>query len=112
MWPLAKGKEVLSFYRYFAKEAPDELNTLATLLTDPQGAAVVAIGLCYAGPVTQGEKVVGPLRALGPPLADLVRPMAYCEVQRMIRECFRRLGIPLLGVITYTQRSRFLSAGS
>ena len=84
MWPLAKGKEVLSFYRYFAKEAPDELNTLATLLTDPQGAAVVAIGLCYAGPVTQGEKVVGPLRTLGPPIADLVRPMAYCEVQRMI----------------------------
>lgn len=44
MWPLAKGKEVLSFYQYFAKEAPDELNTLATLLTDPQGAAVVAMG--------------------------------------------------------------------
>jgi hypothetical protein len=84
MWPLAKGKEILSFYRHFAKEAPDELNTLVTLLTDPQGAAVVAIGLCYAGSVTQGEKVVGPLRALGPPLADLVRPMAYCEVQRMI----------------------------
>src|SRR5918992_622840 len=57
---------------------------IVTLLTDPQGTAVVAIGLCYAGPVTQGEKVVGPLRALGPPLADLVRPMAYCEVQRMM----------------------------
>jgi hypothetical protein len=37
MWPLAKGKEVLSFYRYFAKEAPNKLNTLVTLLTDPQG---------------------------------------------------------------------------
>jgi hypothetical protein len=33
--------------------------------------------------VAEGERVIAPLRRLGP-IADLVRPMTYCEVQTML----------------------------
>jgi FAD/FMN-containing dehydrogenase len=48
-----------------------------------RGAAVVGLGGVYAGDVEQGEKVLRPLRDYGPPLADLFKPMAYNEAQRM-----------------------------
>jgi FAD/FMN-containing dehydrogenase len=41
----------------------------------------VLMGLyAYVGPVDQGESVIAPFRALGEPLADMVRPMRYPEL--------------------------------
>jgi hypothetical protein len=51
------------------------------LRTSPDGIPVVGIFLCYSGSIEVGEAVVASLREVGPPIADLVRPMAYCEVQ-------------------------------
>jgi FAD/FMN-containing dehydrogenase len=45
---------------------------------------VVAFTLCYNGPIDMGEAVVEPLRRVGPPIADLVRPMTSLEVQSLI----------------------------
>ncbi len=44
---------------------------------DKQGAPVVALLLCYTGDLAEGERVVAPLRTLGPVMADLVAPMPY-----------------------------------
>ena len=50
----------------------------------PDGAPMAAVTLCYNGPLDAGEAVVQPLRQIGPPIADLVRPMTYQEVQSLI----------------------------
>jgi hypothetical protein len=42
-----------------------------------QGRPIVAILVCYAGDLAQGERVVAPLRRLATPIADQVWPMAY-----------------------------------
>jgi len=50
----------------------------------------VAIGVCYNGDFDAGEQVLRPLRAFGPPLADEIRPMAYCQVQTLFDAAFVR----------------------
>jgi Berberine and berberine like len=39
------------------------------------------VGACYAGPIAKGEQVLGPLRASGTPLLDLVGPTPYVGFQ-------------------------------
>ncbi len=84
--PATKAKKVLQFYREYIATIPDELGTMVFLRTAPKvpflpenihGTAVIAIGICYAGPIEAGEKVVQPLREFGPPLADTIGPVSF-----------------------------------
>jgi FAD/FMN-containing dehydrogenase len=76
-YPLSRAREVLRLYREFTRAALDELTTYADLATTSHGVAVISIGLCYAGPVAEGERLVAPLRTFGAPLLDLVHPRPY-----------------------------------
>ena len=84
LYPIQKARQVLSSYDTFARKAPDELTTAAALLTGPNGDAVVAVLVCYSGPVEEADKILGPLRTFAPPLADLIRPMKYLEMQSIL----------------------------
>ena len=86
--PMTSAAEVLHFYEEFASAAPDELTTACALLSDPDGNPIIAIAVCYCGPAEEGEKVLKPLRAFGPPVADLVSPMPYVALQAMLDEAF------------------------
>jgi FAD/FMN-containing dehydrogenase len=78
--------EILRFYRSFTQTAPEELTTYCTLMTAPDGAPLVALSACYSGPLEAGEEVLRPLRTFGSPIADLIRPMAYREMQSFLDE--------------------------
>ncbi len=71
-YPVAKTKEVVRFFREFAHSCPDELVIQATPLTTPDGVTVFAIVGCYCGSLSEGEKVLKPLRNIGSPVADLL----------------------------------------
>jgi FAD/FMN-containing dehydrogenase len=88
--PFARAREVLKFYSAFSRAIPDELNTVCVLLTSPDGAPVVAIAACYNGNLDAGEEALRPLRAFGPPMADLIGPMPYLAVQSMLDPSFPR----------------------
>lgn len=86
------GQALLRFYREFVREAPDELTTLVVFLTGPPAPflpseahdkKLIAVALCYAGDLEEGERVVAPLRSFGHPLVDLVRPLPYLTLQSM-----------------------------
>jgi hypothetical protein len=81
--PFAQAKEVLQFYRDFSITTHAALTTYAVPMTSPDGDKVVAIGVCYDGPMAEGERLIAPVRRFGPPLADHIRPMAYTELQSM-----------------------------
>ena len=49
-----------------------------------QGKPVVAIVLCYAGDLQEGERVVRPVKTFGPPAVDLLGPMPYVALQSML----------------------------
>ena len=82
--PYEKAKEVLRFYRDFTSDMPDELTCHVALLSTPDGDPIAAIIPCYNGPIEEGERVLRPLREFGPPMADMIGPMAYTEVQAML----------------------------
>lgn len=81
--PLTRAREILEIYRDFAASAPDELTVGLLITTWHDGTPVIAAALCYCGAVEAGERVVAPLRRLGRPMLDAVRPMAYGELQTM-----------------------------
>jgi hypothetical protein len=64
--------------------APDQLASGVLLITLPDGPAVVGVGVCYNGPLDEGERVLKPLRTFGTPLIDRVGPMPYTSAQKLI----------------------------
>ncbi len=90
--PVAKAPELLRFYRDWAKTLPDELTTMLAFLTAPpepfvpdhlKGTPMVAVALCYAGPVEAGQALVQPLREFAEPAIDLIGPLPYVALQGM-----------------------------
>jgi FAD/FMN-containing dehydrogenase len=82
LYPFAKAKEVLRFYREFSQNvAPDELTTYAGFLNPPNGEVMAALICCYCGPLDKGEEVIRPLRSVASPLQDMLGPMPYTAQQ-------------------------------
>jgi FAD/FMN-containing dehydrogenase len=84
VYPIERAEEVLRFYREFSHAAPDELTAYAAIASAPDGMPIIAIAACYDGPIEQGERLIAPLRAFGPPLADMIRPMSYLDLVHML----------------------------
>src|SRR5262249_491311 len=89
---LEDAPEVLRFYREFVAAAPDELTTifelsvaqpLPFLPAEVHGRPIVMVGACYAGAPQEGLEVVRPLKALGPPIADLLQPTPSLALESM-----------------------------
>ena len=81
--------ETITGFLDAAKEAPEELSTIANVLLAPpmpfipedaHGKPILMGLMAYVGPVDQGDDVIAPFRALAEPYADMVRPMRYPEL--------------------------------
>ena len=90
---LEDASDVLRFSRDFMEIAPDELTVFETFMTAPpeapfpaelQGKPVLGLGVLYAGPVAEGEKVLRPLREFGRPALDIVASMPTLAIQQML----------------------------
>src|SRR6516162_4028007 len=98
--PMAKAREVLCFYRDYARNCPDEALAAAALMTTPEGAPVVAIIVSYIGNISDGEAVVAPLRQLGSPLVDTIAPTSYVQLNTLFDAA-----VPYGGVQRYWKSS-------
>ena len=76
-------------YVRLAAAAPDGLSTQAILALAPpapfippdkQGKPIVGILVCYTGDLSEGERVLAPLRQIATPIADLIAPMPYSNI--------------------------------
>jgi FAD/FMN-containing dehydrogenase len=81
--------EVIAAFVVEAGAAPEELSTIANVMTAPplpflapehHGRPVVMAQMAYSGAVEAGRRAVDRFRALATPLADMVRPMPYPEI--------------------------------
>jgi FAD/FMN-containing dehydrogenase len=79
----------------FAEAAPDELTMISLVMRIPpfsivpvesHGKLAIFITLVWSGDIEAGEAVLRPFRDLGPPIADLVRPMPYSEMYELMPE--------------------------
>jgi FAD/FMN-containing dehydrogenase len=75
-------RTVLARFREFASDAPDPLTVYPCLIRLEDGVPVLCMAACYAGPVEDGARAVAPLRHMGEPLSDQLKPMAFVEWQR------------------------------
>jgi FAD/FMN-containing dehydrogenase len=81
--------EVIASFVAEAEAAPEELSTIANVMTAPpmpfvpaemHGELVIMAMLAYADEVDEGERAIAPFRALVEPIADMVKPMPYPEM--------------------------------
>ncbi|MGC2198760.1 MAG: FAD-binding oxidoreductase, partial [Stellaceae bacterium] len=93
MHPMAKAKEVLQFYRDYARSCPDEATAFAGLMTSPDGTPVVAIIVGYIGDLADGEAQTAPVRKFGSPLLDTIAPISYVQLNTMFDAAFPYGGV-------------------
>jgi FAD/FMN-containing dehydrogenase len=92
-YPGDRAPEVLVAWRELLPSMPDELITLANIVIAPaapflpeawHGRPLVGLAVLYAGPPNEGLEAIEPLRRLAPPVADLIGPVPYTEMQRLV----------------------------
>jgi FAD/FMN-containing dehydrogenase len=93
MHPAERGAELLRFFRDFMADAPDEIGGAVAFISAPpedfvpepvRGQPVVGVIVCYVGDPADGEEALRPLVEFGPPAMNMVQPMPYTAVQRLI----------------------------
>jgi FAD/FMN-containing dehydrogenase len=95
VYRVAQAAEMLRAARDLVADAPDELTTFFVLLTAPPhppfpqelwGQRVLVVSPAWCGPLEEGEREIGRLRAVAEPALDLVGPLPYLALQSMIDE--------------------------
>jgi FAD/FMN-containing dehydrogenase len=91
--PLDDASKVLRFYRSFIADTPDDFVCWFVLRKAPplpflppqwHGKEILALAVCYAGKIEDGERVAKPLRAFGNPIADVIAPHPYVAWQTIL----------------------------
>ena len=85
-----------------AEQAPDELSTIANVMTCPplpfvpeeiHGSLVIMALVAWCGDTDEGHKVVDRFRSLAQPIADMVQEMPYPEIYGPEDEEYRPLAV-------------------
>ncbi len=87
-YPASEAESVMRFYREFTADLPDELAIEAGFMTNPDGACLAALFVCYSGDPDEGERIIEPLRSFGVPVADMIGRMPYTQLQSMFDDFF------------------------
>src|SRR5262249_48109597 len=94
-WPFDQAPELVRFYRDFGSSSPRELGINSAAVTIPEGEnfppnlwgrKVYIVVVCWHGALQEAEEVLKPLRTFGDPVLDMVMPMPYEYMQRMMDE--------------------------
>jgi FAD/FMN-containing dehydrogenase len=81
VWPVDQAREVLDFYGDWYSGLSDDLYVGPVMVTMPDGTAVIAMEVVYAGDPAAGEKELEPLREIGKPMDDGVGMQDYMVMQ-------------------------------
>ncbi|WP_024803891.1 FAD-binding oxidoreductase [Nocardia sp. BMG51109] len=85
----------LEGWRLWTQDLPEELTSAITLMTMPdvpaipepmRGRYLATIAVAYAGSAEDGERLVAPLREIGPRLHDELRSMPYAQTHGIHRD--------------------------
>ena len=88
LYPRDVAVDVIRHFRDYIEAAPDDLTAYAALLHAPDGAPLVGVIACYCGEITDGERVLQPLRAFGKPVLDAIQPMPFVAMQSLLGPSF------------------------
>jgi FAD/FMN-containing dehydrogenase len=89
-WPFDRADEILKTYQELTASAPRELTVWMIFLVAPpapfvpqqwHGRRICAMAVCYSGDLAAADDVLGPIRALGNPVVDLLAAQPYTQLQ-------------------------------
>ena len=89
-FPISRAAEIAGFVHDWASNAPRELSTIFAMVDAPpepfielhaQGEPAVVVQFCWTGPIADGERIVAPLRSLGPSVGEMVATLPYAAWQ-------------------------------
>jgi FAD/FMN-containing dehydrogenase len=83
LYPMEQARDMLRFYRDYSRGTPDELTVFAGLMTTPDGHDVAAILTAWFGAANEAAQHIDPIRQFGKPVADLIGPISYLQLQTM-----------------------------
>ena len=97
IYPDSAGIGPIQFWRDFLADKSDSVGSLVEFSTVPEspdypqefwGQRCYTIAAVYAGDAAEGQRLLGPLRHLGPMVADFSGRMPYVEVQKLFDALF------------------------
>ena len=92
-WGGEDAAGVLDAWRQWSATTPRELTSVAVLRRAPpapwlpkevHGQPIVAVFVCHTGGIEAGQALLAPLRAHGRPVADIVMPRPYTQMQSLL----------------------------
>ena len=92
-WRAESASEVLEMCRTVMEKAPPELVCVAGLRIAPpapwlskdvHGRPIVALFVCHSGTISEGEKLVAPIKGFGSPVGDIVQRRPYVSQQSLL----------------------------
>ena len=81
VFPIERARELLAFYGEYSSQAPDELYLDVVMAAPPGRPGVFLLHACWSGDPARAERVLAPLRKLGP-VADQIQAQDYVAIQR------------------------------
>jgi FAD/FMN-containing dehydrogenase len=92
LFPFPQARDLLTTFRDWAPDAPDDASMLIAIMTAPPepfvptelvGQTVIGLVGCWCGDLDAGMAAIAPFRALGPAV-DVFGPMPYVALQGML----------------------------
>lgn len=83
LFPWEQAMVIFTQYAAFMKHAPDQLASYIGLVPSLDGSPMLFISPTWNGEPSEGERVIGQLKAMGTLLMDQVEPMAYADILAM-----------------------------
>ncbi|MBB5917789.1 FAD/FMN-containing dehydrogenase [Nocardia transvalensis] len=88
-------ERALEAWRVWTSDLPEEMTSAITIMTMPdipaipeplRGRHIATVNIAFTGSAEDGERLVAPLRAVGPRLGDELRSMPYAETHGIYRD--------------------------
>jgi FAD/FMN-containing dehydrogenase len=92
-WRGEDAPAVLRFYKELTANAPRELTCVMVLRIAPpapwlpkeiHGKPIAVMFVCHTGELADGERLVAPIRTFGKPIADILQPRPYAQMQTLL----------------------------
>lgn len=92
LWPMEQARELMTWWRDFILEAPQDINGWFGFVTVPPAAPfpeevhlqkMCAVVWCYTGPLDQADAVFRPIREAMPPAVDFAGPIPWPVLQSL-----------------------------
>lgn len=88
LYPREMALDVVRHFRDYIESAPDEVTAYVAFLHGQDGTPLVGVIPCYCGDISDGQRVLQPLRKFSSPIVDSIQPTPLPAMQSLLGPFF------------------------